>query len=87
MLLTFRSPISLKVHPVTSLAKARFDVLLSLDATPPLTLASNQVFSSISAEPSTVNRAEFLACMAVTKANCSPTPNGSSTPSASSFGL
>jgi hypothetical protein len=49
--------------------------------------ASNQASSSISAEPMTVTRAEFLACMVVTRDNCAPTAKGSSEPATSSLVL
>ena len=52
-----------------------------------LTLAANQEFSSNSAAPMTVKRAEFLACIVVIRDNCSPTAKGSSTASTSSLGL
>ena len=89
---TFKTPISLKVQPVTSFTNAWLDVLASFSPFPDrpvlrLTLASNHVFSNISADPTTVKRAEFLACIVVIKDNCWPTANGSSAPSTSSLGL
>lgn len=90
---TFKTPISLNVHPVTSFAKAWLEVLNSFPVGAPviptlrLTLASNQVSSSISEDPTTVKRAEFLACRVVIKDNCCPTAQGSSTVSISSLGL
>ena len=94
MLKTCRTPISPKVQPVTSLMNSwlAVETVLASDPAPPmptlrLTLASNHLSSSISADPITVKRAEFRACIVVIKDNCGPTANGSSTPSISSFGL